>query len=92
MNVKLIPGPRNEELILTLLTAKATMEEDEFPEFIVDVMQDPDTLMDYLDALYYASDNGDEMLKVQEEYFLERLLMDEKYYYAERMCGAELGY
>lgn len=91
MIVKLIPGPRNEELIAVLLAAKATMTEEEFGEFVLERLSDSENCLDYMDALYYTSENGADKLKEQEEYFLERLLMDEKYHYAERMCGLDFG-
>lgn len=91
MIAKLIPGPRNEELISVLLAAKATMTEEEFEEFVLERMSDSENCLDYMDALYYTSENGAATLKEQEDYFLERLVLDEKYHYAERMCGLDFG-
>lgn len=90
MIVKLIPGPRNEELISVFLAAKATMTEEEFEEFVLERLSDSENCLDYMDALYYTSENGADKLKEQAEYFLKRLVLDEKYYYAERMCGLDL--
>lgn len=89
MIVKIIPGPRNEELIAVLLAAKATMTEEKFGEFVLERLSDSESCLDYMDALYYTSENGADKLKEQAEYFLERLVLDEKYHYAERMCGLE---
>jgi len=41
------------------------------------------------DALYYACENGEEMLQEQTDYFLERLYCDEAQYYISRMTGIE---
>ena len=44
-----------------------------------------------MDAMYYICENGDEMLADQATYFHERLIYDEKYYYAGRMGGFDGG-
>ena len=41
------------------------------------------------DALYYACENGAEMLQDQTDYFTERLYEDEIGYYFHRMTGVE---
>lgn len=92
MKVVLIPGPRNEELIAEILEAKARLAADpdndelmlEWGEFVDYCACQGD---EYMDALYYACENGDEMLAEQAEYFHDCLLYDEKHYYAGRMGG-----
>ena len=89
MKIVLVPGPRNEELVQEILKKKLEFTEDE--EAWVDYVTDLVWLGDeYFDALYYACENGDEMLEEQAKYFHERLLDDEKYYYAGRMGGFEV--
>ena len=71
--------------------AKQKLEFKEDEEAWVDYVTDFVWLGDeYFDALYYACENGDEMLEEQARYFHERLLDDEKYYYAGRMGGFEV--
>ena len=88
MKVVLIPGPRDEELIAEILEAKSKMDADEWEEYMIDIVCQGDA---YMDAMYYACENGDEMLEDQVAYFHERLIYDEKYYYAGRMGGFDGG-
>jgi len=96
MKVILVPGPRNEELIREILEFKAkTAAAQDFESFESSVewigYVDACASMgdEYMDALYYACENGDEMLEEQGRYFHDCLLYDEKYYYAARMGGYE---
>lgn len=94
MKVVLIPGPRNEELIREIVEAKARLCVDpsndvlmaEWAEFVDDYACRGD---EYMDALYYACENGDEMLADQAKYFHDCLVYEEKHYYAARMGGYE---
>ena len=83
MQVKLIPGPRDEDKIAEILNARRTMSLDEWYDFCADCAWTHDD--SWFDALYYACENGDEMLAEQAAYFQERLLYDEHFYYADRM-------
>ena len=88
MKVVLIPGPRNEELIAEMMEAKSRMDAEEWEEYLTDCVCQGD---EYMDAMYYICENGDEMLEDQAAFFHERLLEDEKYYYAGRMGGFDSG-
>ena len=96
MKIMMIPGERNEELILKVREATATYYDDDREDFEYDEYRDVmDNLIDaygldaMLDALYYACENGDEMLRQQVDYFVERLHEDEIGYYFHRMTGVE---
>ena len=82
MKVKLIPGPRDEEKIAAILNARKTSLEDWYDFCMECAWTHDDT---WFDALYYACENGDEMLADQEAYFQYCLLNEEHDYYAERM-------
>ena len=88
MKVVLIPGPRNEELIAEMLEVKSRMDAEEWEEYMTDCVCQGD---EYMDAMYYICENGDEMLEDQAAYLHERLIYDEKYYYAGRMGGFDGG-
>ena len=85
MKVKLIPGPRDEEKIALIRTMKATLDEDEWINFFDGLANDYSNF----DSMYYACENGDEMLEDQARYFDDCLSWDERYYYAARMGGYE---
>ena len=92
MKVQLVAGPRNEELIREILEVKARLAADpdddelmdEWMQFVDDCAYKGD---EYMDALYYACENGDAMLEEQARYFHDCLLYDEVRYYAARMGG-----
>lgn len=92
MKVLLVAGPRNEELIREILEVKARLTSDPDDDVLMDEWQ---AFVDdcackgdeYMDALYYACENGDEMLAEQAKYFHDCLLYDEVHYYAARMGG-----
>ena len=86
MKVVLIPGPRDEELIAEILEAKSKMDADEWEEYMTDIVCQGEA---YMDAMYYACENGDEMLEDQAQYFENCLLGDESVYYAARMGSYE---
>ncbi len=85
MKVKLIPGPRDEEKIAAILNAKKTMSLDDWYDFCGKCAWTHDDT--WFDALYYACENGDEMLADQAQYFQYCLLYEEHDYYAERMTN-----
>jgi len=62
------------------------MSEEDFECFISELANEPE----YFDAMYYACENGDEMLADQEMYFNDLLIHDERNYYAARMGGYEI--
>ncbi|MGN0990519.1 MAG: hypothetical protein ACI4O4_03595 [Candidatus Ventricola sp.] len=84
MKVVLIPGPRDEELIEEMLEAKSRMDGEEWEEYMLDCASRGE---EYMDAIYYICENGDEMLEEQAQYFENCLLGDESAYYVARMGG-----
>ena len=92
MKVQLVAGPRNQKLVREILEAKARLTADpdndellcDWEEFVEDCACQGE---EYMDALYYACENGDEMLADQAKYFHDCLLYDEWRYYAARMGG-----
>ena len=88
MKIMMIPGERNEELILKVREATASLREDETSEALDNLIDEYD-MVAVFDALYYACENGEEMLQEQTDYFLERLYCDEAQYYISRMTGIE---
>lgn len=84
MKVVLIPGPRNEELIAEMLEAKSRMDGEEWEEYLLECASQGD---EYMDAMYYICENGEEMLEEQAQYFENCLLGDESAYYVARMGG-----
>ena len=89
MKIKMIPGSRNEELILKVREAAANCRADENSNAIHD-LTDEYGLIEVFDALYYACENGEEMLQQQSDYFLDLLYCEEADYYINRMIGVSL--
>lgn len=88
MKVKLVPGPRNEELIeriRRLIKSKDQVALDGYLE-LLSYKRTPEASA-FLDALYYASQTGEAGLKDQEEYFDWLLLEEEFNYFVDRMTG-----
>lgn len=79
MIVKLIPGPRNEELIRKVREAK---RKDEGVFGVIDAPID-----ELFDALYYACECGDIMLEDQRQYLQRLLINEETGHYEERMLS-----
>ncbi len=80
MKIKLIPEKCDEETIATIRMLKTNGNEDELLDFIYD-----DNNREFiLDALYYASDNGEWALQDQEKYFTYALRADEFRYFVWR--------
>lgn len=88
MKIMMIPGERNEELILKVHEATVACCTDEISEALDDLI-DEYGLVDVFDAMYYACENRDEMLQQQTDYFLDLLYCDEADYYISRMTGIE---
>ena len=83
MKIMMVPGARNEELIAKMneLREKDYVEMyDYFNELIADYGESV-----AYDTLYYACEDGDEMLASQTAYFEYMLFNDEREYYVERM-------
>lgn len=87
MKVVLVPGPRNEELIQEIKRKKMELPEDDWEEYVMGLVDQGE---EYFDALYYACESSGEMLEEQASYFHDRLLNDEKYYFAGRMGSLEI--
>ncbi|MBQ8506942.1 MAG: hypothetical protein IJ466_05895 [Clostridia bacterium] len=88
MKIMMIPGERNEELILKAREATAAYLADENSDAI-DNLIDEYGLVDAFDALYYACENGEKMLRQLTDYFLDLLYCDEANSYISRMTGIE---
>jgi len=88
MKIMMIPGERNEELILKVREATAACRADVNSDAL-DNLIDEYGLVDVFDAMYYACENRDEMLQQQTDYFLDLLYCDEADYYISRMTGIE---
>lgn len=88
MKIMMIPGERNEELILKVREAAAACRADENSDAI-DNLIDECGLVDVFDAMYYACENRDEMLQQQTDCFLDLLYCEESNYYISRMTGLE---
>ena len=84
MKIKLIPEPCDKETIEKLHQLKADDREDELFDYI-----ENNGSSSILDALYYASENGESALQEQEQYFLYTLLNDERYYFISRLGFCE---
>jgi len=97
MKIMMIPGERNEELILKVREATAPLhneegcEDSEYHECFeaIDNLIEEYGLVEMFDALYYACENRDEMLQDQTSYFNDLLYCDEVNYYIGRMTGTE---
>jgi len=89
MDIKMIPGPRNEELILKVREAIADYRADENSAAISDLSAEYG-LAEVFDALYYACENREEMLQDQTESLLDWLYCEETDYYISRMIGIRL--
>ena len=79
MKIKMIPDVRDEEKIAEIKKALETLEDDALEEYLDGKACDGE---EWLDAMYYASEEGDSILATWEEYFHDRLMNDEKHYFA----------
>ena len=80
MKVKIIPGFRNEEMIAEINQALETLEDDALEEYLDEKVCEGEG---WFDSMYYAiEERGNSILASWEEYLLERLMTDEKYYFA----------
>ena len=90
MKIRMIPGPRNEEMIdhvRKLFTLDQDSEEWEaIWDEVTDYKKTPEAL-DMMDALYYASEYGEDGL-LDQEYYLNWLMAYEEFdYFLDRMFG-----
>ena len=88
MTVKLIPGPRDEEKIAIIKNAHESLTEEDFYSFLYQYCSKGCDNQDvWFDALYYASEYGNDGLEEHEAY-LNWLLRDEEYqYFIDRLLG-----
>ena len=84
MKVVLMAGPRNEEMIREIHEKKATLAAEDWMDYCISNAYLGD---EFFDALYYACENGDEMLADQAHYFHEQLLRSEGCYFVARLGG-----
>lgn len=82
MKVMLFPGPRNEELISLIKKVKDANNDEAW-----ELLDEYEGTEEYLDALFYACECGEEMLREQTEYFQWLLLNEENEYYIDRMLA-----
>lgn len=86
MRIQIIPGPRNEEKIETVNQIYALNNLEEWEAFVNDCAEDEE----WLDALCHAAGTfGKQALEEQAKYLHERLLDDERYYFAARLGGID---
>lgn len=83
MKIMMIPGTRNEELIAKMKELREN-DYDEMYDYFEELIADYGESVAY-DTLYYACEDGDEMLESQAAYFEQVLFDDEREYYVERM-------
>lgn len=83
MKIMMIPGERNEELIAKMKELREN-DYDEMYDYFEELIADYGESVAY-DTLYYACEDGDEMLASQTAYFEQMLFNDEREYYVERM-------
>lgn len=80
MKIKLIPDACDEEMIADIKHALETLEDDALEEYLSMRVCEGE---EWFDAMYYATEErGDNILSQWEEYFYDRLMDDEKYYFA----------
>lgn len=83
MIIKLVPGTRNEELIAKMKELREN-DYDAMYDYFDELIYDYGESVAY-DTLYYACEEGEEMLASQAAYFEQMLFEDEREYYVERM-------
>jgi len=83
MKIMMIPGERNEELIAKMKELRENGY-DEMYDYFDELIDDYGESVAY-DTLYYACEDGNEMLESQAAYFEQMLFDDEREYYIERM-------
>ena len=86
MKIKLIPDVRDEEKIAEIKEARQVLTGEAWEEFCYDRASEDE---EWLDAMYYASEYGDETLEKWGRYFLDLLTDEKKYYFAADMGGLE---
>ena len=83
MKIMMIPGTRNVELIEKMKELREN-DYDKMYDYFEELIADYGESVAY-DTLYYACEDGDEMLASQTAYFEHMLFNDEREYYVERM-------
>lgn len=83
MKIMMIPGERNEELIAKMKELREN-DYDEMYDYFDELISDYGESVAY-DTLYYACEDGDEMLASHAAIFEYMLFNEEKEYYFERM-------
>ena len=83
MKIMMIPGERNEELIAKMKELRET-DYDEMYDYFDELIADYGESIAY-DTLYYACEDGDEMLASHAANFEYMLFNEEREYYIERM-------
>ena len=82
MIVRVIPNTRDDQKIEEIKAARRMLEGDEWKEYCYDKICEG---VEWLDAFYYASFDGDAVLEKWERYFLDILLDEGKYEYVSDM-------
>lgn len=82
MKMMLVPGPRNEELISLIKKAKEANTDEAW-----EMLDEYKGTEEYQDALFYACEYGEEMLREQTEYLQWLLLNEENEYYIDHMLA-----
>ena len=83
MKIMMVPGARNEEVIAKMKELREN-DYDEMYDYFDELIYDYGESVAY-DTLYYACEDGEEMLASQTAYFEYMLFNDEREYYVERM-------
>ena len=83
MKIMMVPGARNEKMIAKMKDLREK-DYDEMYDYFDELIADYGESVAY-DTLYYACEDGDEMLASQAAYFEQMLFDDEREYYIERM-------
>lgn len=87
MKIELIPGIRDEKKISQIEKARQMLSAEEWKEYCYDRASESE---EWLDALYYASEeNAETLLETWAEKYLEELTQYDKYSYAADMGGFE---
>ena len=89
MQIMIIPGPRDEQKIHQIKLNREMLSGEEWEEY---VCRCADNGEEWLDALYYALGENQKAVEEQAEYFHERLIDDERFYYACRLATIECPY
>lgn len=87
MVIKIIPDLRDEEKIAEIKEAKQTLQQDEWETYCLDRLCSDD---EWFDAVYYADeDYGESVLSFWEDLLYERLMDDDRSFFASDLSGCE---